>query len=39
VYINILKELPGFKEEPVVIWLIRIVFVEHGLYSKKVDIW
>ncbi len=27
-YINTLKELPGFKEEPVVIWLIQIVFVD-----------
>jgi hypothetical protein len=34
-YINTLKELPGFKEEPVVIWLIQIVFVDHGLYISK----
>jgi len=37
--INTLEELPGFKEEPVVIWLILIVFVNHGLYIEKVGIW
>ncbi len=34
-YVNTLKELPGFKEEPMLIWLIQIVFVNHGLHSKK----
>jgi hypothetical protein len=34
-YIKTLKELPGFKEEPVVIWLIQIVFVDHGLHTKN----
>jgi hypothetical protein len=34
-YIKTLKELPGFKEEPVVIWLIQIVFVDHELYIKN----
>ncbi len=34
-YINTLKELPRFKEEPVVIWLIQIFFVDHGSYIKK----
>jgi hypothetical protein len=33
-YIKTLKDLPAFKEEPVVIWLIQIVFVDHGLYIK-----
>jgi hypothetical protein len=31
-YIKTLKELPGLKEEPVVISLKQIVFVDHGLY-------
>ncbi len=35
IYINTLKELPGFREERVVIWLIQIVFVDHGFYIKK----
>jgi hypothetical protein len=34
-YIKTLKELPGFKEEPVVIRLIQIVFVDYGLYIKS----
>jgi hypothetical protein len=34
-YIDTLKEQPGFKEEPVVIWLIQIVFLDHGLYRNK----
>ncbi len=34
-YIKTLKELPGFKEELVVIWLIQIVFVDHGLHIKN----
>ncbi len=34
-YINTLKELPCFKEEPVVIWLIQIIFADHGLYSEN----
>ncbi len=33
--IKTLKELPGFKEEPVVIRPIQIVFVDHGLYIKN----
>jgi hypothetical protein len=34
-YINALEELPGFEQEPMVIWLILMVFVDHRLYSKK----
>jgi len=34
-YIKTLKELPGFKDEPVVIGLIQIVFVDDGLYIKN----
>jgi len=33
--IKTLEELPGFKEEPVVIWLIQIFCVDHGLYMKN----
>jgi len=32
---NTLEELPGFKEEPVVIWLILIAFVDHGVIHLK----
>jgi hypothetical protein len=35
VYSNTLEELSGFREEPVVIWLILILFVDHGLYIEK----
>ncbi len=35
-FIKTLEELPNFKEQPVVIWLIQIVFVDHGLYIKNV---
>jgi len=34
-YIKTLKELPLFEEEPVVISLIQIVFLDHGLYISK----
>jgi len=34
-YVKTLKKLPGFKEEPVVIWLIQIVFVDHWLHIKN----
>jgi len=34
-YSKTLKELPGFKEEPVAISLNQIFFVDHALYIKK----
>jgi hypothetical protein len=34
-YGNTLIELPGFKEEPVIIWLIQLFCVDHGLHIKK----